>query len=360
MVQLPPEIYSAIVSYASTRDLLVLSRTSKAFQRAAEPKLYESMVLRDAQSIFLGCHAILARDGFRGPYVRRMFIYQDARRATARNNLAAAPPQFWYVIQDALTKTSHLETLLIHDPTTSHSWILNSDHFKFQLREATLRLPWDSHMVSFLQRQHKLLTLTTADIQEDEDDRRVGSLPPTALPILEVFSGPVLVVAELLGSPLKRIQVTVDENTAPLVPTIVADLGKIMKTLRTLSILGLPEDFVLDTVHMLANSVLASEMRYLGILRLPMMREWDRLQRYLMKLSALVMIEIEVTHWNPAPNEGLQRMILHELRLFCPTLQQIVFWHLMQRFHWYSRDGQWYCMHTTGRHVVHDNHWRTV
>lgn len=273
MVQLPPEIYSAIVSYASARDLLALSRTSKAFQRAAEPKIYESMVLRDAESIFLGCHAILARDASRGPYVRRIFIYQDARRATARNNLSAAPPQFWLAIQHALTKTENLETLCIHDPTVSHSWILNHKQIKFQLREATFRLPWDADLVSFLQTQRKLLALTTADAR---DDGPLFPLPPNALPILEVFSGPVLVVAELLGSPLKRVQMTTDEDTAPLVPTIVADLGKIMKTLRTLSILGLPEEFVLETVHLVATSVLAPQIRYLGILRLPMMREVNK------------------------------------------------------------------------------------
>ncbi|KAJ8496282.1 hypothetical protein ONZ51_g1198 [Trametes cubensis] len=357
MVQLPPEIYSAIVSYASTRDLLALSRTSKAFQRAAEPKIYECMILRDAESTFLGCHAILARNAFRGPYVRRIFIYQDARRATARNNLSAAPPQFWLVIQHALTKTENLETFCIHDPTISHSWILNHTDFKFQLREATLRLPWDSNTVSFLQTQRKLLILSVADAR---DDGPLFPLPPGALPMLEVFSGPALVAAELLGSPLKRVQMTTDEETAPLVPTIVADLGKIMKTLRTLSILGLPEEFVLETVHLVATSVLASQLRYLGLLRLPMMREWDLLHRSLMKLSVLVMLEVEVTQWDPAPNEGLQRMILHEFRVFCPSLQQVVFWHSLHRFHWYSRDGQWHCLHTAGRHPANDNQWRIV
>lgn len=231
------------------------------------------MILRDAESTFLGCHAILARNAFRGPYVRRIFIYQDARRATARNNLSAAPPQFWLVIQHALTKTENLETFCIHDPTISHSWILNHTDFKFQLREATLRLPWDSNTVSFLQTQRKLLILSVADAR---DDGPLFPLPPGALPMLEVFSGPALVAAELLGSPLKRVQMTTDEETAPLVPTIVADLGKIMKTLRTLSILGLPEEFVLETVHLVATSVLASQLRYLGLLRLPMMREVNR------------------------------------------------------------------------------------
>ncbi|CDO72289.1 hypothetical protein BN946_scf184970.g141 [Trametes cinnabarina] len=358
MAQLPPEVFSVIVSYAtSQRDLLALSYTSKAFQRAAEPRIYESMVLRDAQSIFIGCHAILARDAFRGPYVKRMVIYQDPRRVNPRNNLATAPPQFWLVVQHALTKAVNLENLYIHDPTGTHSWIMDHDEITFQLREATLHLPWDAHIVAFLHTQRKLLSLGVGDAHEDGP---VYPLSPSALPILETFNGPVLVVAELLGCPLKRIQVTAEEETAPLIPTIVADLGRFMKLLRSLNIIGLSEDFVLETVHLVSTSVFAPQLRYLGVLPLPtMMREWHRLYRSLMKLPALSMIELDATGMDPPPNEQFQRVILLELRTFCPKLQQVVFWMHGHRFHWYPRDGHWLFVHHSGRYQVNDNLWRS-
>ncbi|OSC98186.1 hypothetical protein PYCCODRAFT_1471246 [Trametes coccinea BRFM310] len=357
MHQLPPEIFSAIVSYAtSQRDLLALSHTSKAFQRAAEPRIYESMILRDAQSAFIGCHALLARDAFRGPYVKRMVIYQDPRRVNARNNLAAAPLQFWLAIQHALTKTINLETLYIHDPTLSHSWILDDQSLKFQLREATLQMPWDSHMVSFLHTQKKLLALAVIDAHYDGP---VYPLSPSALPILDTFNGPVLVLPELLGCPLKRIQMTAEQETASLIPTIVADLGKIMKSLRSLNIVGLPEELVLETVHLVSNAVFASNLRYLGVLPFPIaIRQWHRLYRCLMKLPALNMIALDVGTLDPPPNEHFQRIILLELRTVCPKLQQVVFWFASHRFHWFPRDGHWIFNHQTARVQSHDNLWR--
>ncbi|KAI9068735.1 hypothetical protein FKP32DRAFT_1561039 [Trametes sanguinea] len=327
--QLPPEVFGAIASYATSQhDLLTLSCTSKAFQRAAEPRIYESMILRDAQSAFIGCHALLARDAFRAPYVKRMVIYQDPRRANARNNLAAAPLQFWLAIQHALTKTVNLESLYIHDPVCSHSWIVDHQDIKFQLRETTLRLPWDSHVVSFLETQKKLLALVLLDAHYDGP---VYPLSPGALPILETFNGPLLVLPELLGCPLKRIQMTAEHETAPLIPTIVADLGKIMKTLRSLNIVGLPEELVLET--------------------------WHRLYRSLMKLPALTVIELDVGTLDPPPNEHFQRIILLELRTYCPKLQQVVFWMASHRFHWFPRDGHWVFIHQTNRIQTYDSLW---
>ncbi len=266
MVQLPPEVLSAIASYATPRDLIVLSHTSKGLQRAAEPRIYEHMVLRDAQSIFIGCHALLARDAYRGSYVKRLYIFQDPRRVTGRNNFTNASPQFWLVIQHALIKTANLEHLILHDPTLSHSWILDHEDIKFQLRDAQLGLPWDEPMVSFLQTQHKLLSLATEDAREDGP---LYPLAPNALPVLESYSGPLLVVAELLGCPLVRLQMRADDDTAPLIPTIVSDLGRIMKTLRNLCILGLPEELSLEIVHLVTTAVFAPHLRYLGILPLP-------------------------------------------------------------------------------------------
>lgn len=266
MIQLPPEVCSAIASYASPRDLITVSRTTKAFQRAAEPRLYEHVILRDAQNAFIGCHAIATRQE-RASYVKRFILYQDVRRALPRNNLAAVPAQFWLSVQRALCKMVNLEFLIIHDPQAAQSWILNHEEIRFQLREANLRLPWDAHTVAFLATQKKLnaLVITT----DGKEDGPLCALPAAALQSLEVFSGPVLVAAELLGCPLTRLQMSVDDETALILPTVVADVARYMASLRKLQILGMQEHQVVETLQSISTSVFAPKLRLLGILPIP-------------------------------------------------------------------------------------------
>ena len=266
MVQLPPEVYSAIASYLATPDLLTLSHTTKCLQRAAEPRMYECMVLRDALSAFAGCRSLIVRDGLRAPYVKRFILYQDPRRAGPRMNIGAVPVQFWLNVQLALTMTVNLEMLVLYDPLAAHSWVLNHEEIRFQLREGNFRLPWDAHMVAFLERQHKLQVLSTCD---SNDDGPPCALPPAALGALETYSGPVLVVAELLGCPLARVQMLLDDDTAPILPTVLADLSKITKGLRSLSVIGLPADLLVETLQLVSTAVFGPKLRYLGVLPLP-------------------------------------------------------------------------------------------
>ncbi|KAI0642862.1 hypothetical protein C8Q79DRAFT_928699 [Trametes meyenii] len=354
MVQIPLEVASAIASYTAPRDLLALCCASKAFQRAAESRIYEAMVLRDAHSAFTACHALITGNALRGSYVKRMVLYQDPRRVTGQNNLARAPLAFWDFVRLALTKTVNLESLTIFDPNVLHSWILDCKDIRFQLREGNFHLPWDAQMVAFLQTQHKLLTLTVSDAREAGP---LYPIMPTALPILDTFSGPLLAVAELLGSPLRRIQMAADEETAPLIPTIVEDLAK-KKTLRSLCVLGLPEAIVLETVHLVSTAVFAPHLHYLGILPLPVdLGEWHHLHRALMKLPALTVIELDVTRWSSPPAEHFQRIFILELRVFSASLQHVVFWIGQHRFHWYARDGHWAMAHQAGRYAVKDSLW---
>ncbi|RDX48739.1 hypothetical protein OH76DRAFT_1351669 [Lentinus brumalis] len=329
-MQLPPEVFSAVVSYVTTRDLITLSRTSKAFQRAAEPLIYEHVVLRDAQSAFLGCHAITVRDAFRAPYVKRFILYQDNRRMMPRSNLATVPAQFWLSVQHALAKMVNLEYLVVHDPQAAQSWILDHSDIRFQLREANLRLPWDSHTVLFLTGQKKLNALILST--DGKEDVPLCTLPAAALQSLEVFSGPVLVAAELLGCSLTRLQLTVDEETAPILPTVIADVGTIMVTLRKLHIVGMPDHLLMETLQLISTS-------------------WHAIHRCLMQLPALEVIEFDITRWEPAPwQETFQRVVLLEFRTYCPSLQQVVFWIAQHRFTWFMRDGEWANMHQMARH----------
>ncbi|KAI1789942.1 hypothetical protein LXA43DRAFT_536296 [Ganoderma leucocontextum] len=356
MVQLPPEVYSAIAAYVHTRDLLTLARTTKALQRAAEPRIYENVMLRDAQSAYHGCHSIMMRDGLRASYVKRFVLYQDQRRSGPRNNLAAVPVQFWLTIQLALTMTVNLDALIIWDPLIRHSWILDHEQIRFQLREANIRLPWDAHVVEFLQKQDKLQALNAC---ESNEDGPLCPLPPAALGALESFSGPVLVVAELLGCPLTRLQILLDDDTAPILPTVVGDLGKIMKGLRSLSVIGMPGSLLMDTVQLVSTSVFASNLRYLGVLPLPS-TESSALNRCLMNMHALEVLEVDVTRWEPQPPEWMHRPVLLGFRIYAPSLQQVIFWIGPTRVSWYlSHDGDWQSVRHMGRAPGNDGFWRS-
>ncbi|TBU26116.1 hypothetical protein BD311DRAFT_458795 [Dichomitus squalens] len=357
MVQLPPEIYSAIASYLATRDLLTLSRTTKALQRAAEPRIYECVVLRDAEAALVGCHSLMLRDGLRALLVNRFILYQDPRRTNARTSLGTAPAQFWLTVQVALTMTVNLESLIIHDPLVAHSWVLDHEDIRFQLREANLRLPWDAHMVAFLEKQHKLQVLNTCDSNEDGPP---CPLPPAALGALVTYSGPVLVVAELLGCPLARLQVVLDDDTAPILPTVVADLTKIMKGLRSLSVMGMPVQLLMETLQLVSTAVFAPKLRYLGVLPLPSC-EWDVIHRCLMDLPALEVIEFDISRWEAQVPEWMLRAVLLDFRIYAPALQQVIFWIGQTRINWYmTHEGEWQHVRQMGRAPGSDVLWRTL
>ena len=264
MLQLPPEVYSAIASYVSPRDLLNLCRTSRALQSAAEPKLYETVVVRDVFVAFQAVTMICKNDGERAPYVKRFILYQDPRRMT-RIDFTMVPPQFWVSVQEALVLMVNLDYLVLHDPLAAQSWILGHEDIIFQLNELSARLPWDSHLVAFLSRQHTLRVLLLGNECVAEDGP-LCPLPAGALSKLEVFGGPTLVAAELLACPLTRLQISVEKETASILPTVVADLGRTMRTLRKLHVLGIPDALMLETLQLVSTSVYAPILRTLGVL----------------------------------------------------------------------------------------------
>lgn len=267
MFQLPPEVYSAIASHLSKSDLLTLSYTSKAFQRAAEPRIYESVHLRDPHVAIASFFPLLKNDAFRAPYVKRFLLYEDPRFSDPRRSLVTCPPQFWHSVQLVLKRLVNLDYLVIHDPQLARSWLLDDHEVRFQLREANLRLPWDASLVAFLEGQQRLQRLILSG--GVVDDRVLPSLSPNALPKLEVFSGSVLVTPEVLGCPLTRLQMTVDESTVLVLHTVVADIGKNVRTLRKLNILGMPEELCMSIVKTISTAVFAPVLRYLGVLTIP-------------------------------------------------------------------------------------------
>lgn len=256
---LPREVCTAITYHAARADLIVLSRTSRTLQRAAERKIYEDVNLQDPAIVFEFCKSLIAKNGARGVYVRRFwFMYEPRRRTTP------LPRHFWQAIHAAFVAMVNLELLWISDPDLQNSWVLADT--KFQLVDASLIFAWDQHLVRFLQRQTRLRVLYTHDAPEDSP---ICTLPPGSLPALEQYLGPLTVAGELLQCPLTHLQVIMDDVVLPILPSFLADAGKACKRLRSLSILSVLEPMLFEVVQLVLASVFAPRLRYLGTLAYP-------------------------------------------------------------------------------------------
>jgi hypothetical protein len=190
-----------------------------------------------------------------GPYVREFYIYQEERRF--RN--IALHLQFWQVVQAAMNQMCHLEKLYIHDPAGQNTFILDPAHLNFQLDDAQLRMNWDDRMVAFLTDQRCLDRLTILR----GPDNFEHPLGPDVLPDLKQFVGAITVAIQLLACPLTHLQVYADENSSVPLLSFIPRLVK-TATLRSLSIIHLPEAIALDALHLI--SAACPKLCYVGIL----------------------------------------------------------------------------------------------
>lgn len=265
MPSLPAEVCAQIVQCARAGDLPALARVSKSLHTLAEARLYHHVTMRDHQSVYRICMALLARGGHRAQYVKRLWLWPDVRYCPR----GPMPEELWSLVRDVLTKTDNLEVLYLCDETYTSTWVLDSCRIRFQLREAHLTFLWDDNFVSFLETQSQIRSLTLVTPEEDDRTRRM--LTPGSLPNLEYYDGPVFAAADMLTCPIKRLSVRVDEENAPLFPAYVTELARMNKVLRSLNVHHVPEDLVADSLHVLAASRLVVSLRYLGILSLPIL-----------------------------------------------------------------------------------------
>ena len=84
-------------------------------------------------------------------------------------------------------------------------------------------------------------------------------------------------VAELLACPLTHLQIEVNSDTAAIVPTVMLDLGRIMKSLLSLQVTHLPETMSLEVFHIISTSVYAPTLYRLGALPYPVQNVSTRL-----------------------------------------------------------------------------------
>lgn len=264
MAPLPDEVCSGVIRYIHhPSDLLVLCFVCKAFNRVAEAKLYEDVILRDPEETYLACQSLNAGNGRLGAYVRRFWVVQDRRRV--RDPQAPISRYIWEEVQLALKNMINLEILHIQDPTMDNSWIL-TPFPKFQLHNASIGFVWDQNVVAFLQTQSRLVSLHSLDSIEDGPPL---SIPRGALPELESYNGPILIANELFGCPLVHLQLLLDEESAPLLLNVLSNLIGMRKLLRSINIVGLPEDLLVETLQLLSKASFTVTLRFLGLLPLP-------------------------------------------------------------------------------------------
>lgn len=224
--------------------------------------------VRDAQYAFNACLALEARNGERGPYVRKFWFYHRSSR------LPVLPERFWQAVKVAFTLMVNLDTLVLHDPALTNTWVLNGPEIQFQLREANLGLQWDKNLVDFLETQDRLVCLHVEDSLEDGP---LATIAPGKLDSLRILHAPPVVAAELVVCPLTHLQIEVDGDTAPIVPTVMLDAGRIMKTLLSLQVTYLPENLTLEVFHIISTSVYAPTLYRLGALPYPVQHVSTRL-----------------------------------------------------------------------------------
>ncbi|KAG5643828.1 hypothetical protein DXG03_009605 [Asterophora parasitica] len=306
------------------RDLAALCRTSKAFQREAEIKLYEQLIFPEPTRAHLACRTV-GQDKRLALLVRKFSFSYESRRP-------ALPRLFWLGVQAALNQMHNLESLSIYDNTLSNTWILDPTDFKFQLKDANLRFKWDTHFVRFLESQPEIQRLQTID--HFESNRL--PLAPGSLPVLREFDGLMMVGMNLLSSPITNMQLIVVKEVMLKFLPLLPRLSSLAKTLRGLNFLDLAEEVVPEALNILSSA--CPNLVHIGVLPLPPSDRHD-MHHALMYMHNLKSIHLDVVAWAPHPNLAAQRALAAELKIYCPSIRHVVFWINSTRFRWqYARE----------------------
>lgn len=345
---LPPEVCHRIVHWTRRRDLPALCLSSKSLQKSAETKLYETIMSSDVSVIFRACESIVLQDRL-GPYVHSFYVYQITRRTQE------LPRCFWQMVQKALSKMRCLDVLCIHDPAHSNTWVLSdSDILQLQLREANFRLPWDEHLVRFLESQSKLTQFQfIGGLDEDAPRLKAGSLPN-----LCTFDGKLALAMQLLTVPchLRHLRIPSDRDTNKNLLDFIPHLTSISRTLRSLNIIHVPEEMSVEAIKLI--SFMCPDLHYLGIIPLPMMfPHRSMIHDALWAMHHLRDLELDVTRWSPVPTGLLQRMLTTELHIFCPSIEHIIFRTGTNRTLWYFDGNEWNIHSENGQHQLIDRLW---
>ncbi|KAI9450798.1 hypothetical protein BJY52DRAFT_1300920 [Lactarius psammicola] len=311
-----PVVISFITSHARVSDLPSLCLTTKSFYSSATRRLYHSLVLTNPSTSFLACET-LARTPSLATHVRGLV-------------LGPGPPR------RALEALPHLEALAIDARSTRLSWVLPLAP-SFRLRDLRLCFPWDAQVAAFVRTQTTLRALWVLELAEDYSPPSLHALAPASdksreaadadagevapepetmdLPLLATVECPLRLAHVLVRSPLTHLQVLGDPGADARTTDRDAYLQRLI-----------PHVVALAAQH-------CPQLRYLGVLPLPAGPR-TAIHEALTCFEALVMLEFELSTWMPLPTGALQRTLVTELHMFCPSLRTVSLWLSARRFVW--------------------------
>ncbi|KAI5120456.1 hypothetical protein M0805_008503 [Coniferiporia weirii] len=366
-MELSREAYQLIIQNVGSRsDLYALTRVSKAFQRAAERALYNTLLMRNPTTTIILCNTLAAN--------ARLAILVDALTVFAspaapvgedegeeedgnggssepeRMGDSSLPGGFWDALAAALRQTNRLRFLNIHvDGDASNAWVLRG--CAFRLRSFHCDLAWDADLVEFLDMQDQMRDLYLADYAapsqptpQPEAGREHEPQPqpqPQAVPATTLRAGSLSVLSTLEcsfieavtalapGRPVVRVKTCFSREDTPGKTAELRQLGASLRhaSARVCSLdladSSYTEEFSLAVLALLVPRL--TELRYLGTLVLPVGLERLQFFGLLMRLRRLHTVELEVSEWEPAPTPQALRALASELRLYCPSIMCVVF-----------------------------------
>ncbi|EMD39499.1 hypothetical protein CERSUDRAFT_111810 [Gelatoporia subvermispora B] len=363
-MELPQEAYNLIVKYVGSKtDLAALCTVSRAFQRAAERALYNTLDLRGQRQAVSVCD-VLARMTRLAVLVVALSIFAQDGESSGEDS---TPPNdvFWSTITHALQNTTRLRFLNIyahHGIEMATAWILDS--CSFQLRNFHCDLAWDDHLISFLSTQSRLTDLYLVDYKDSAPS--LAGDHDHILPRLSVLECTFTEAATALvpGRPITRLKTcfsrtSIDGKRSEL-RALLSSIRLSRKALRALDIAdsSYTAEFSSELLTSLVNSVHVYDLRYLGTLVLPIGGR-QRLEFYglLIRFSKLRCVEVDVSEWDPPPTHpAALRALACELRLYCPTVSRVIFVYDFERLSVSVLDN----LCVPDDEEVSDNLWRDV
>ncbi len=164
---LPTELYREIFQHISTRDLCVLSRTSRILQEDAEFFIYQHIEsCRRPETAHL-CTLVTNCTRFH-PLVRTLHL-------SNRDGPTAGPAEYWEGVAELLGCLTHLEELRIYDSLeNANAWVLNSCIAR--LSKIGCDFLMDANLACFLQSQVSLRCIDWTNSAAEPNSGDVGVL----------------------------------------------------------------------------------------------------------------------------------------------------------------------------------------
>lgn len=262
LTSLPLAVLTTIAQHVPRTDLPALARTCRTLQAPAEATLHADVLLRTPDIAFAALLSLSARDYTRAGYVRRLWVYPLRR--------APWPEAFWRGLARALPHMPLLSTLVLHDESGAHAWVLDGDPaLPCRLTDAVLAFAWDAHLLAFLESQDRLRSLS---LLPSGSAVAPPPLQEGSLPALTTLEAPMHAARALLAcKALRKLALLIDDEGAGTFAGFLHALARARTPLSSLHVVAVPEFLVVDALAALGGApALAGSLRHLGVLALPL------------------------------------------------------------------------------------------